>query len=254
MSPPSLTAIGHRGMAICNPVSGSRLKRFLDHVDPPPGARVLDLGCGKGALLRLIAANRRGGKGAMTLVGVDLDADLIAEAEAASAAPGCASSITFVCADAAQYVARPETQGQHLVCVLGASHIFGGTAACLTMLAALTAPGGGVLLGEGFWEREPEREYLAAIDGTRDELMTLDQIVASAAAVGLSAREVSVVSADEWDRYEWAHFRNVEDYANVRVREAAAQAMLMRRRAWLQTYLRWRGTMGFGLFLLRRGS
>ena len=252
MSMPSLTAIGHRGMEICNPVSESRLLRVLEHVDPRPGARVLDLGCGKGALLRLIAANWRGEERAMTLVGVDRDADLIAEAEAAMAVADHASPITFVCADAARYVTRPEAAGQHLVCALGASHIFGGTAGCLTMLADLTAPGGMILLGEGFWEREPEREYLAAIDGSRDELMMLGEIVASAAAHGLQARDVSVASVDEWDRYEWAHFRNVEDYANVHSRETAAQALLVRRRTWLDTYLRWRGTMGFGLFLFRR--
>ena len=252
MSMPSLTAIGHRGMEICNPISESRLKRVLEHVDPGPGARVLDLGCGKGALLSLIATNWRRAKSAMTLVGVDRDADLLAEAQTATADLDQASSVKFVCADAAQYVTRPEAQGQHVVCALGASHIFGGTAGCLAMLAGLAVPGGVILLGEGFWEREPDRAYLAAIDASRDELMTLAEIVASAAAAGLSARDVSVVSADEWDRYEWAHFRNVEDYANVHAREPAAQALLVRRRAWLDTYLRWRGTMGFGLFVFRR--
>ncbi len=59
---------------------GPIAERLVDELDPQPGERVLDVGCGRGAVL-LRAAARVGPTGSVT--GVDLAAGMVAQARAA---------------------------------------------------------------------------------------------------------------------------------------------------------------------------
>ena len=103
---------------------------------------MLDLGCGKGALLRWLAS-----RAPIDGTGVDLH-------PGTSPIPG----VRLVAGDARSFPAEPESFD--LVCSVGAVSGIG-------ELAALARPGGLVLLGDGYWRQTPSDDYLARAGGDR---------------------------------------------------------------------------------------
>ncbi len=230
------TRIGHRGLSICNPIASEALDAAIDVLELAPGSRALDLGCGKGELLVRIA-RRHGASG----VGYELDASFLAEAREA------ASSIEFREEDACR---APLDGSWDVAAAIGASHALGGTRPALQALWEATKPGGWVIFGEGYARRALDAEARAALG---DELLSLDALVGAGLALGLVPMHVTTASAQDWDRYEWAHQRNIEDYARSHPDEPLAQALLARRRAWRDLYLRvGRDVLGFALLVFRR--
>jgi SAM-dependent methyltransferase len=241
------TAIGHRGMAICNPLASGQLDEVIAVIagDGAAGAgTAVDVGCGKAELLiRLAGHGCRG-------LGVDRNPALVAEARAAIAAR-CPGQVEIVEADAAAYPLPPG--GFAIAAALGASHALGGTAATLAALAAATRPGGHVVVGDGFWRRPPSLDELAALDAAPDEMTSLAALVAQVDAAGLEPIHVAVARDDDFDRYEWAHHRNLEAHARAHPDDPQAQRLWARRKAWRDAYLRAaRHVVGFAVIAARK--
>jgi hypothetical protein len=127
--------------------------------------------------------------------------------------------------------------------------------AALARLTELTPPGGHVLVGDGFWAREPADAYLEALGGaTRDELTDYAGLVRAGERHGLASIYVRVATDADWDRYEWTLTANGERFvaehpdapevAELREWNAAARNRVLGPGG--------RGTMGFALVLLRR--
>ena len=88
--------IAHGGIDLMNPLPPAKLDEVLGVLELEPGARVLDLGCGKGELLLRIAARH-----AIAGVGVDRSPELLAEAR--RRAP---TGLTFVEGDLTAFAAE----------------------------------------------------------------------------------------------------------------------------------------------------
>jgi SAM-dependent methyltransferase len=193
-------------------------------------------------------AERHGAGG----VGVDASPIAIEAARRRARARVPGADLRFVRADAATVDAPGPFA---LAACVGSSHALGGLAPALAALAAAVRPGGHVLLGEGFWRREPSAAFLAALGGaTRDELGDLRGLVAAGAAAGLRAVSLRVSSEDDWDRYEWTLVANGERYAAAHPDAPGVDALL----AWVDRARErvllpgGRETLGFALVLLRR--
>jgi SAM-dependent methyltransferase len=197
-------------------------------VDVPAGSRVLDLGCGNGALLRLLAA-----RGPIEGTGVDLHAQ--------GAAP---SGVRLVEADADTFAA--DAAGYDLVCSVAA-------VTPLARLAGLVRPGGLVLFGEGYWKRPPTDRYLEALGASRDELMTRDETERLGEGLGLTPIRSIASSQEQWDRYESTWAANGEAHAAAHAGEPGVAEFLAWIRAGRCRYLELGGreTLGFLLVLLR---
>jgi SAM-dependent methyltransferase len=137
---------------------------------------------------------------------------------------------------------------------VGSSHALSGLAGTIAALTRVVRRGGYVLIGEGFWNRQPTEEYLAATGIEAAEFQPLNGVTDAVSAAGVYLHDVAVATEREWDDYEWAHARGLECWGAANAGHAEARAILERSRAWRHAYLRWgRGTLGFALLTGRIG-
>lgn len=229
-------------MAVMNPISTAKIDRLIELLDLPAGARVLDLGCGKGELLLRI-----GERYPIEGIGVDLDPALLEEGRFGRGDRAAASTIELVAGDALAW--HGEQESFDLTVTVGAS--IDGYAATLRRLRRFTRPGGLVLLGEGYWRRPPAAVYLDALSATADELTDYAGTIEAGAARGLTPLYVVTSSLDDFDQYEWRWSANGERYAAAHHGEPGVDQLLawIRRGRHRYVALGGRETLGFGLFL-----
>jgi cyclopropane fatty-acyl-phospholipid synthase-like methyltransferase len=241
-----LSAIRHGDLAFHNPLDPAVVDEVLDVAGLRPDDRAVDLGCGPGELLVRLA--ERTGCGGL---GVDLATAQIEEARRRAAARAPGAGLEFRAVDAG------EVEGEFaLAACVGSTHALGGLDVALARLAQLTRPGGHVLLGDGFWAREPSDAYLEALGGaTRDELPDFAGLVRAGEPHGLIAVYVRVAGEADWERYEWTLTANGERFLAEHSDAPEAEEL----REWNDSSRDrilspgGRDTMGFALVLLRRG-
>lgn len=196
----------------------------------PAGARILDTGCGSGEMLVRALKLHPGARG----LGVDLDADAIADARQRSVD----LPAEFEVRDAATVDGAFDA-----VINVGSSHVHGGFPAALEALRGLAPVS---LYGEGFWQRRPSEEFLAALGGaTEDELADLDGLRAAILAAGFEILHESLASEGDWERYEETVAANAERHGG---RDSLSYARRIRERRALPGGT---DTLGFALFVLR---
>ena len=221
--------IAHGELALYNPLSERALDESIELLQLAPGARVLDVACGRAEVLRRVAERYD-----VEPAGYDADAEVVQ-----SAPP----ELNVIVAD------RPPEGVFDLVICIASSHALGGFPDALRALHELVAPGGSLLLGEGYWRQPPSRDYLDALGGaTEDELPGYGGLFRAAEDAGFTPLHASVASEADWDRYEWIQILNSERHGHPALRERAERA---RRR---MTMPGGRDTLGFALMLLWRQS
>lgn len=219
--------IAHGELLLYNPLAEEALDEAIELLALAPGARVLDVACGRAEVLRRVA-----GRYDIEPAGYDADPALV------EAAP---AGLNVTVAD------RPPDATFDLVICIASSHALGGFPDAIGALHDLVEPGGQVLLGEGYWRRLPTEEYLEALGGaTADELPDYPGLMRAAEDAGLTPLYASVASDADWDRYEWRQILNSERHGHPDLRERAKHA---RRRL---TMPGGRDTLGFTLVLLMR--
>jgi SAM-dependent methyltransferase len=221
----------HGDLEFMGPYDAASLAELFAGIELPAGARVLDLGCGRGALLRWLA-----GRGPIDGTGVDLRPDAAALA-----------GVRLVAGDATSYEAKPESFD--LACSVGA-------VSSAADLARLARPGGLVLLGDGYWKRPPGDDYLVVLGAGRDELPSWQQMIRLGEPLGLTLLRARASTVEQWDRYEAAWAANGERYADDHRGEPGVEPFLEWIRNGRRRYLELGGrdTLGFALLLLRKAA
>jgi len=234
------SAIAHAEHVFCNPIGEETADRLLDRLELHAGNQVIDVGCGPAEMaIRLI--ERHG----VRAVGVDPNSFFLERArqEASRRVPRGALEL-HQCA-ISDYVV-PADRFDAALCV-GASHAYGSCGQALPALIALVRPGGRLLMGEPYWKRPPDPEYLATFGGSAGECDTEDGNRARAVAAGLVPLEHSVASA-EWEHYESLYAATVESWVHEHPGDAEAAEMIDHIHRWNGAFRKWgRDTMGFAL-------
>lgn len=241
------STIAHAGLEILGPTSGEDLDALLDAARRagllPDGARVLDIGCGKGDLLVRLA--RRGGTG----LGIDRNPAFLADARRLAVTAGVAGRLRFRVADAD----RVELDGDHdLVACIGATGAVGGPEAAPARLSALARPGGALLLGEGFWRHEPAADQLASFGVAPGEMLDRDGTLARMTAPGLTIVASREAAPEAWDAYEDAYAGALERWVAEHPEDSDREQLAARAAHFRETWAAWRrDAMGFVTVLLR---
>jgi SAM-dependent methyltransferase len=237
----AISAITHGDRPFHNPLDVSRIDEAIDRLELGPRDRVLDVGCGPGELLVRIA--ERTGAGGL---GVDTSPIVIEQARRRAAARTRGADLEF----AVRRGVEPEGTFA-AACCLGSSHALGGLVPALERLAGWIAPGGAVLLGDGFWQREPDPAFLEELGGASpDELPSYEGLLRAGRTAGLEPVWVATSTQREWEEYEWTLIANGDAYARTHDDGADVRAWIDRARERLLAP-GGRDTIGFALIVLR---
>jgi SAM-dependent methyltransferase len=233
------TTIAHAGMAILNPIGSDKLDAALGRLELSPGARVLDVGCGKAEALARLAE----GYG-VSGIGVDPNPEFLRDAAQRH------SALDLRLGEIGEQEFAPHSFDA-AICV-GSTHAFGDYAGALASLHPLLRPGGTALIGEGYWKQRPEPEYLARLDAQESDFTDLVGLASRARETGYALRWSAVADDAEWDAYETAYAENVERFVREHPDDPDATEVTVRIRRWHDGYRKWgRETLGFGLFVLK---
>ena len=253
MDPFRFTTLAHTTHDFCNPVGAATLDRFVETLALLPGARVMDAGCGKAELLIRVAERWQA-----CGVGVDTNPAFLAEARARAAGrvrvgsgSGAGGSIELIEAEVAEVDLAPGSFD--LAICVGSAHVFGTLPEALDALHGLVRAGGQILFGHGYWQREPDPEYLAGFGASREELGTHEDNLAALATAGFEPLESALSGPTDWDDYEVPYASNIERHFAEHPDDPEREAFLARSRSWHRLYRTWgRDTMGFALYRARR--
>jgi SAM-dependent methyltransferase len=240
------TTIAHRDHAFVNPLSAAKVDQVLSMLELSPGARVLDVGCGKGeVLIRL--AERWSARGE----GVDWNPAFIREARARAEARVPHAGLVFHERAAADHRIEPGAFDA-AVCV-GSTEAYGTYEDALRGLARAVRPHGRLLVGQTFWRRHPHPDYLEVLGARVDDLFDHPKNVRAGEAAALVPICTAVSTQDEWDFYEGRCQRAVQDFVAAHPEDPEAEAMASRSRRWREAYDHWgRDTLGFGLYVFQK--
>lgn len=238
--------ITHAEHEICNPTSLEKTARLVQLLRLSPGAKVLEMACGKGELLVQLATAY-----SVSAVGVDLSPYCIRDAKVKLAERAPQADITLLEMDGADYE-PDEPQSFDLTVCLGASWIFDGYRGTLAALQEMTRPGGQIVSGEPYWRREPDAAYLEMAGFEQDLFGAHHENVATGQELGLTLLHTLVSNKDEWDRYEGLQWYASERYARNNPDDEDVPELLSRQRKQQEEYLRYgRETLGWAIYLFR---
>jgi SAM-dependent methyltransferase len=219
--------ITHRGVEFMGPYGAEHFERLFADVELSLGARVLDIGCGTGALLAWLAEHHT-----IAGVGIDLHPPPNRQIPGVRLIQGCVTPDRH--ADWGSY---------DLTCMLGAG-------LSLEDVAPWTRPGGLVLYGGGYWRQRSKLEPLAGPDAKRAK----GALVSFGAKLGLELVSSITTGPSEIDAYDAAWLANGERYAAEHASEPEMDEFL----DWIRTVHRYdqeagkRDTLEFLLLLFRR--
>jgi SAM-dependent methyltransferase len=241
----TLSALAHADHPIAAPVGESTVDRLLGRAIRRPDAQLLDLGCGEGAWLLRALRTHPG----ITAVGVDISKEGFDRTLESATRLGAADRLELRQQDVRQYRSPRKAD---VVLSVGAAYAFGDLLPALEAARGHLAEDGVVLLGDCFWENEPEPALRAELEDGPQKYTDLPSTVARVVANGWMPVYGYVSTPADWDDYEWSWTGSLAqwalDHPDHPDREQALQASATHRRSWLNGY---RGVLGFVVLLLR---
>jgi hypothetical protein len=244
--PSRFTTIAHAGRRILGPIADDRLAALVERSTLSPGDQVLEIGCGKAALLVALLARWPDA----TAEGFDRNPWFLADGRAAAEAAG---------GDVARRLSLVETdvpgaliadRGVAMTVALGATGVYDGSqGGTLAGLAGATRPGGVIVFGDGLWIREPSLDGLRAFGMARDDLVEgPDGFAALGLELGLEVLDVEVVSEAEWDAYEAAYAEGIASWAATHLDDPDHDEFVARSAMMADSYRDWRrDAFGFAI-------
>jgi hypothetical protein len=161
--------------------------------------------------------------------------------------------LVFLQLDAKNYK-PPEGVLFDLTSCMGATWIWSGYKGTLEALKNITKTGGTVIVGEPYWLKPPDPEYL------KTDNMKLEDFadshydnIKTAEALGLTCIYTIVSTQQDFDQYETLGWWAITQYAEANATDPDLPEILERRKREKHVYLQWqRDTMGWALYVYRK--
>ena len=202
--------ITHKKHVILNPMSRVKFNGLLSLLDLKPNCKVLDIACGKGELLIRLAElfNISG-------IGVDISPYFIKDCEDRKNKRISNSDIKFLEMDGAEYKPEKDELFDLTICI-GASFVYKGFLETIDALKKMTKPGGMIIIGEPYWSKEPDDEYLKISGLKKEEFNSHYKNIDTGEKEGLNCIYTLVSNHDDWDHYEtlqwWSAYEHISHY------------------------------------------
>jgi cyclopropane fatty-acyl-phospholipid synthase-like methyltransferase len=241
-------AIREKLHTFCNPLNKERLETLLRLLRLRPNSTVLDIACGKGEFLVRLAELYH-----VTGMGVDISPYFVQEAQARAKHRVPNEALVFMQVDAKDYK-PPEGVLFDLTSCMGATWIWNGYKGTLEALKNMTKPGGTVIVGEPYWLKPPDSEYLKADNMKRETFAeSHHDNVKTGENLGLTCIYTLVSSQQDFDHYETLSWMALVNYAENNPTDPDLHDMLERMKKDKHVYLQWqRDTMGWALYVFRK--
>lgn len=228
-----------------NPISFAKIGRLLKILNLSKDCKVLDVGCGQGELLRQVVRLYN-----CSAVGVDINEEEINAAKKASKS----LHIDWHCQSIREM--DLSSQGFSVGFCIGSTHAFGeenGYKKTLAAFQELITQEGLVIIGEGYWKKEPDPEYLKETGIKSASLKKHFENVELAEEMGFTPLYITRSSESEWDHFESCFWLKAEEKLRNDPHNPDLQKKTNHWRKWRRAYLRWgKDTMGFGLYVFRK--
>ncbi|MGH6987623.1 MAG: SAM-dependent methyltransferase [Caulobacteraceae bacterium] len=207
--------------ALCtiqNPTSPEKLDQLIEFLQVSEGDQIVDVGSGKGWLLRRLARDA-----AVHVVGLELSAVFAGQSRQALGGVRLRGSVEIIEGPALAYEAG-EGAFDIALCI-GATFALDGLQGTLAWMAHAVKPGGRIAVGEPFAKAPfPPRvsERYAEYD------RTLADLVEGFTSHGFFPTGVIVSSEDDWDRYRSLGWRGALAWVKGHAGEAEAEEVRAR--------------------------
>lgn len=240
-----LMAIIHAKQNILNPMRSEKIDHLIEMLELPENSRVADIGCGKGEFLhRLYETYNISG------IGVDISPYFIDDCKRLKAERAPEADIEYLLMDGKDF--HPDEQFD-LSCCMGASWIWGGIKGSLMALKDMTKPGGLMLLGEPYWLKEPDDEFLRLEEMKREDFHTHMENVLMGDQCGVTCVYTLASDQMDWDEYEAPHWWAVSEYADMHRDNEDLPEIIEHMKKNRETYLKYgRETFGWCLYVYRK--
>ena len=239
--------ITHKKHSDLNPMSKDKLNKLFLLLDLVPNSRVLDIGCGKGeSLIRMVELFNISG------VGVDLSPYFSKDCKDNINIRVPSSDVKILEMDGAKY--KPdENETYDLSMCLGASWIYNGFKGTIEALKKMTKPEGLIIVGEPYWLKEPDDEYLKMSGIKKEEFNSHYKNIDVGEKEGLYCVYTLVSNHDDWDHYETLQWLATMDYVTDNPDDQDNPELLKRvKKAKMEYLLYGRDTLGWAIYVFKR--
>jgi ubiquinone/menaquinone biosynthesis C-methylase UbiE len=237
-------------MLFNSPISEEKANLIIAILKLKSTCHVIDIGCGDGEFLTRIQK-----KYGAECLGLDIDPACIKLAEQKIQQHDLAENLRFQEADV-QDAQLIKNSYQLAVCI-GSTHAFGqGEIAysnALKQMSEIVKTNGMILVGEGYWKKKPEQEYLDFMGDPVGVYNSHEKNIQIAESLGLIPLYATISNQDEWDHFEWCFKMKAEHSLIAEPDNEKAKEKLQAVRQWNKYYRKFgTTTMGFGLYLFMK--
>ena len=238
--------ITHKKHILLNPMSIVKFEGFLSLLNLKENYNVLDIGCGKGELLI-----RLGELFNISGIGVDISPYFIKDCKDRKMERIPNSDIKFLEMDGAKYEPEKKELFDITIC-MGASFIYKGFSGTIDALKKMTKPNGLVIIGEPYWLKEPDDEYLKLSGIKKKDYNSHFKNIEVSEKSELICLYTLVSNHDDWDHYETLQWWSTYDYIDTYPDDPDNSDLLKNiDKAKMEYLLYGRNTIGWAIYVFK---